>query len=179
MELKFKKEFNLESKVQRYQVVLDTLALMNEADNFTTSEITITAMIALLTNACEENVIDLYNQAEGESYSFCLEVIEPHVYKLLNNDMTYLNEIVSEVEQYKKRDIEMSGKIIYAIKKFLGELGQLDTKVIADIILSATSLKETALQEGKQLMDEQRDAQVAQVDDKLQQLIHQFTKQSV
>lgn len=178
MQLTIKKDFDLTSVVQKYQVVLDTLALMSDDDNFTLSGIRLTAMIALLTNACEEDVIELYNKAEGETYNFCLTVIEPHVNQILNNDMTYLNDIVSEVADYKMRSIDMSGKVIYAIRKFLSELGQLDTKVISDIILSATSLRETALHEGKQLMEEQRSAQVEKVDDKLQQLINQFTKQS-
>lgn len=178
MELTIKKDFKLSSVVQKYQVVLDTLALMDDGDNFTTSGIKLTAMIALLTNACEEDVIELYNQAEEQSFDFCLNVIEPHVNKLLGDKMDYLDDVVSEVVAYKERSIDMSGKLIYSIKKVLSELSELDTHVISDIILSATSLKQTAIKEAQTLQEEQRQEQVAQVDDKLQQLINQFTKQS-
>lgn len=178
MELKFKQEFKLESMVQRYQIVLDTIALTEGEDNFTTSGIRIAAMIALLSNACEEDIVELYNKANDKIYQFCAEVVEPHVLKLLNNDLEYLHEIVQEVIEYKQRDIEMSGKIIYAIKKALAELSEMDTKSLADIILSITSLKNTAIQEAALVQEEQKQEQIEAVDDKLQQLINKFTKES-
>jgi phage/plasmid-associated DNA primase len=178
MELKFKTEFMLESIVQRYQIVLDTIALTEGEDNFTTSGIRVAAMIALLSNACEEDIVELYNEASDKVYQFCAEVIEPHVLKLLNNNTEYLDDIVQEVVEYKQREIEMSGKIIYAIKKALAELSEMDTKSLADIILSITSLKNTAVQEAALVQEEQKQEQIEAVDDKLQQLINKFTRES-
>lgn len=176
MELTFKENFNLKSNARKYQIVLDTISLLEGEDNFTESGITTIAMIAIAENACNEDVIDLYNNSDMTSIDFSTSVIEPAIEKLLQDNQDYLFDIVQDVYEYKEREIEMSGKIIYSIKKVLAELSEMDTNVLTDIIVSATALKDSALKERAIETEEQRNEQVAEVNDKLQDLVNKFIK---
>jgi len=176
MELTLKEGYDLSSNAQKYQIVLDTIALLGEEENFTTAGITTIAMIAVASNACNEDVIDLYNNSEMSSIDFSKNIIEPFIDKLLKDNKEYLYDIVEDVYNYKERDIEISGKFIFAIKKVLKELGSMDTNVISDIILSATALKDSATKERVAATEEAKQEQIAEVNDKLQDLVNKFIK---
>jgi len=178
MELTLKKEYDLSSNAQKYQVVLDTISLLGEEENFTTAGITTIAMISIAANACNEDVIDLYNNSKMSSVDFSKKIIEPFINDLLKDNKEYLYDIVDDVYNYKEREIEISGKFIFAFKKVLRELSQSDTNVISDIILSAAALKDSATKEKAVAAEEAKKEQIAEVNDKLQDLVNKFIKEN-
>ncbi len=173
MELTFKKDFDLTKNTLQHRIVLDTIELLKDKENYTKQEIMSMAYLAILQNVCEENVIELISkeQEKTDFWTILETVIEPKVEKALGENKAPLYDIVFGVEEFKAREIEMNGKFFYAVRELIKQLGNLDTKEISDILVSVNSLRTAAKEVAS---EETKEQEVAVVNEKMQELINKF-----
>lgn len=173
MELTFKKDFDLTKNTIKHKVVLDAIELLKTSENFTEFEITSMLYLAILINACEENVLDWAARDEGmeKSWEKYETVIEPKALEVVKDNVALINELVSSIYSYKERELDINGKFFYAVRELIKQLGDLDTTQISDILVAATSLRNTTKEIAK---TEKKEQEVEIVNEKMQNLINKF-----
>ncbi len=173
MELTFKKDFDLTKNTLQHRIVIDTIELLNDKENCTRQEIISMTFLAMLQNICEEDVVALVTKEQDKNgfWRIFEEVVEPKALEALGGNVAPLFDIANAVEIYKDRAIEMNGKFFYAVREIIQTLSELDTSKIADVIVSANSLKNQASTEIKKVAAEE---EIGAVNEKMQDLINKF-----
>lgn len=187
MEIKKKENVNVSSFTFKKRVIEEALELLGRKKNYMLNDLKFITMITFTNNLVENNLVieSLYNVDDIENKM--ADIVEPLFKEEVLEKPEALesfNEIVSELEEYMEREVEMrltiSGflydfvedlgglsmeDIVKLINQALDKIGGLKTKKPDDIEIKSEALKE--IEKAKKRVE----------DAKMKALIDKYTKQ--